>query len=528
MQYLRHLTCLVGCLLAVSAFSYDEEAKEEFFLSTPEQVALLSSEPSGLVGGLVSPLSGQLVLRQTDLTAKGAQDIVLNRIYIPPYMPISFATCKNNREEWEKYHLYQHVAHNYKGWQFYPHLKLQFSPNLGQVLLTDSDGRSLSFHVSDSTTTLSSPSYALSNISGDTPNGKYDPRNTRISYETNEERITVYAADGATLLYDKQGWTSQDEQLYFLKKEILPNGKILKYHYSQEGHPNYIESVDPQERFTYAFIKINGSPWEGSCYFTSSSGLTANYNYQRRPIHVRIQEKVVHWYGNDRSQAEYNFVCPPILSFVSSPSYRNESLDYCGKFLLSVYSGKNAVFRSEQAGFGDDIQHFMVHKLFLPVGQNDAFIPVYELTYQPPVAGQKGGTTTIKNSDGTSTVYHFSQNLLTTLIQYFGQDGHLKKEKAFSWDEKNWLKALEIRDEQTILSKKSYEYDRFGNPVLELFTADLTGEGNLETLVTKRTFSEEGRNLLLREEEEDGKVICFSYLPNTNLITSKPLYRTIF
>ncbi len=60
--------------------------------------------------------------------------------------------------------------------------------------------------------------------------------------------------------------------------------------------------------------------------------------------------------------------------------------------------------------------------------------------------------------------------------------GALKKEKVFSWDDKNWLKFLEIRDAQkNLLYRKSYEYDHFGNPILERFTGNLTGEGDQET-----------------------------------------------
>ncbi len=79
-----------------------------------------------------------------------------------------------------------------------------------------------------------------------------------------------------------------------------------------------------------------------------------------------------------------------------------------------------------------------------------------------------------------------------------------------------------MRDSQkNILYRKTFEYDRFGNPILEVFTGDLTGEGSQDTFTTKRNFSEDGRNLLLREETEDGKVNCLSYLPNTDLVTSK-------
>lgn len=515
---IRILVILICAFFAVSAFSYDEEAKEEFFLSTPEQAATLSSEPSYLIGGLISPLSGQPTLKITDLVAKGAQSIVLSRIYIAPQMPCHFSKKKHNQGEWDKYNLYQHVAHNYKGWQFYPHLKLQFAPSSQEILLTDPSGMTLNFRLDGCEAKLSSSVFGLSNASGDTPSGKYDPRNTRIFYEDNGNKITVYATDGTIRFYYKKGWISQTALLYLLEKEILSNGKVLKYHYNNRGQPDYVESLDPKERFVYASIKINGSPWEGGCHFTSSSGIAVDYSYQRRSIHVKLKEKR----DGGKLRLEGNYTCPPILSSVSSPAYRHESLDYCGKFLLSSYSGKEDIFTTFNAGFGEGNRYYRVRKLQLPVGQNDSFQPVYELSYDPPIAGHREGTTTVKNSDGTSIVYHFSKNLLTTLIQYFGQDGGLKKEKVFSWDDKNWLKALEIRDNQkNILYRKSFEYDRFGNPILEVFTGDLTGEGHQESFTTKRIFSEDGRNLLLREETEDGKVLCFSYLPNTNLVTSK-------
>ncbi len=96
-EMIRILMILICTLFAVPAFSYNEEAKEEFFLSTPEQIATLSSEPSYLIGGLISPLSGQLTLKITDLVAKGAQNITLSRIYIAPQIPCHFSKEKHNQ-----------------------------------------------------------------------------------------------------------------------------------------------------------------------------------------------------------------------------------------------------------------------------------------------------------------------------------------------------------------------------------------------------------------------------------------------
>lgn len=481
----------------------------------------MTNDPSYLVGGLINPLSGQPTLRQTDLIVKRAQDIILSRTYVPPYMPCSFPYHKHYQQEHNKRYLYNHLRDNYKGWQFYPHLRLELIPRLMEVRLAEPNGMTLDFRLSGpgySKTSLASLPYAISNVAGDLPSGKYDPRNTRISYEENGHKIVVYSVDGTTRIYRNKGLTTRASYLYLLEKEILPNGKILKYHYNEGKQLNYLESLDPKERFVYSSLRIAGTSWEGNCHFTSSSGLTVDYNYQKRPVKWKIKDEVNGW----KQKEKVKFFLPPILTSVSSPFYRHESLDYCGQFLLSSYSGKDDVFTTLHTGFGGGDQHYRVHKLQLPVGQNDSFQPVYELSYRPPIAGHREGTTTVKNSDGTSIIYHFSKNLLKILIQYFGQDGIIKKEKVFSWDDKNWLKALEIRDGQkNILYRKSYEYDRFGNPIVEKFIGDLTGKGNQETFTTKRIFSEDGRNLLLREESEDGKVNCWSYLPNTNLVTFK-------
>lgn len=501
-----------------------EERQENLILSTPDQVASLS-QSEYLIGGVISPFSGQVLLRQTDLIAKGAQEVVLSRIHTPLYMPCSFPKQEeqgkhhkkhhDEQDEHDKRYLYNYLMENYKGWQFFPHHKLQFFPQSKIIRLSDPSGMTLDFHVPDSAKSpapLASPSFGCNNTAGDIPDAKNDLRNTRIAYEGN--RITVYAADGAIRFYIKQARASWLSYFYLLEKEILPHGKILKYRYGG-SYPVHIESLDPQERYSYASISISGSPWQDGYHFTSSSGTVADYRYQKRPIQWEIKEK-------HKLVQRANKDCPPLLSSVSSPFYRQESLQYCSRFLLGVYSGKDMSFTLINDGYDDKERHYRVRKLFFPVGPNDAFDCVYELDYQPAIAGNREGSTTVKMSDGTSVVYHFSKNLLTTCIQYFGQDKALKKEKHYDWDERNWLKSIAIKDtSQKSLYKKSYEYDAYGNPILETFIGDLTGEGAQETFTTKRTFSQEGRHLLLQEETEDGKVICFSYLPHTNLIASK-------
>ena len=72
---------IISCFFVWPLFA-DKVSKEEFILSTPEQIAALTGESQYLIGGVISPLSGQPVLNQTDLIVRGAQEIVLNRIYM--------------------------------------------------------------------------------------------------------------------------------------------------------------------------------------------------------------------------------------------------------------------------------------------------------------------------------------------------------------------------------------------------------------------------------------------------------------
>ncbi len=170
-------------------------------------------------------------------------------------------------------------------------------------------------------------------------------------------------------------------------------------------------------------------------------------------------------------------------------------------------------FKRFKLVLGEGDQHFRVEKLLLPVGHNDSFKPVYEFNYKPPIPGEKDGTTTVKKSDGSTVIYHFSKNLLTTLIQYFDKDKILKKEKAYSWNDKNFLQSLEIKEERERSSSQ--------NPMSMIPLASYFGkffwkfnrEGNHETYAIKREFSQDGRNLLVKKRPKKEKFLFFLTFP---------------
>ncbi|MBS0622244.1 MAG: hypothetical protein JSR80_04735, partial [Verrucomicrobia bacterium] len=159
MRAVSYLSILLSCFLPFVA--YAEEYEERSILSSPEQIATLNSEPDFLIGGVVSPLSGQPVLRQTDMVIRGAQDLVLSRTYIPPYMPVSLSSVKGEKGDVDNFYLFYHLQDHYRGWQSFPHLRLELDCPSSTVRLTGRHGSTLDFCVKEGKTTLASPAYAI-------------------------------------------------------------------------------------------------------------------------------------------------------------------------------------------------------------------------------------------------------------------------------------------------------------------------------------------------------------------------------
>jgi hypothetical protein len=184
---------LLLCLFShLSAFAAEDDAKDEPAIFTSEQLSALTSDEDGLIGGLVSPLSGNPCLRQRDFMVIGAQEIALSRVYISPYMPNQFTKHYDADCYYRRKYLMQH----YEGWKFFPHQRLWFNAAKQEVHLINPSAATYDFNIAGSKTTLLHP-YAVNNLGGnELPCGKFDPKNTRISRENND--FTVFSPDGST------------------------------------------------------------------------------------------------------------------------------------------------------------------------------------------------------------------------------------------------------------------------------------------------------------------------------------------
>lgn len=515
---------LIFTFFSVSSFA--QVLIEDFFSSSAEQIVTLTESQDFLIGNIVHPLSGQPSLRQLDLVAKGAQNIELKRTFIPSYKPLN----ENKGQLFP-------AECSYAGWVYFPHAHLnvfqkgeykskKYTIRETIISVSDPSGVVLSYGLTNSGQTfLKTRSWGVCNGIDDNPSGKYDPRNTSISVEGS--RVILDAPDGTKRFYytsdcfqmglDKETYTCS---YCLLKKEILPNGKVLRYEYNKERQIEKVESLDPQERYVYATLVVNSSIYSNKATYTTNTGAQSVNTHNTAPFYKGTKGKCL------------DLLYPLNFTNVNTPLFREETSKYVNgpkNSLLTDYSGKNAIFKCEYVAMpkrGKEETRLQVKELSFP-GDNKDYNTVYKMDYALGTPSVTKSSTSVTDCYGIKTVYEFYANMLPETIKYFDQNGSLIKTKVFNWTSNQWLKTISILNgQQELLSEKEFEYDSFGNPVLEIFRGDLTGSGLIESNETKRVFSLDGKNLLLREECSNGKITSFTYLPGTNLLKSKLTKKT--
>ncbi len=486
---------LFCCLSWISLFA--EDNCEDFTPSSPFEISDLTCSKEFLVGGFVNPLSGQICINKTDLVAKGAQDIVINRTYIPPFLP----TKQRKNPGLDKALRHQHLFRCYRGFETLPHLSLRLKSN-GRIQVASQNGSILDFKMTKSGDyVLDNPPYGISNYAAGRSGGQFDVRNIKINRSANE--ITIHFPDGFRRIYNKQNTHS-----YTLGKEILPSGKVIKYHY-QHGAISLIESLDPKEKHIYASVEVKGSKEKGKQEFFASSGAFAAHSYETRMLQSEWKENESHF--------KQGLLSKPYLTAAEGSFFDKEEFSYSDDFFLTECKSSHLPFKSlsKITKTPDNQYHTRVKNLIFDTFDNASFMGVENIEYSPPLPGRLNGETLVAYQDGSKIVYRYTDQLLLESVKSFQPDGTLKKTKLFRWDENNRLSGVQLFEGgDELLYEKTYEYDDFGNPIFE------TIAGNVSYSI-RREFSQDGMNLLLKEQEESGKETVYTYLPETNLPTSK-------
>lgn len=448
---------------------------DEVVPSAPEEIASLNVDL--LVDGFASAASGQISLAQSDLHIKGAQDLILQRTYVPPQILGRY----DDKDERDRLALGKALYQLYaKGWTVLPHLWAGYNRNSPYFQVRDPHGTTLEFQIIGNRGHLKTSGYGCSNLRGGEPSAEADIRN--IEFLVEGAQVAVTWPNGTKRIYQAQGLG-----LYRLECELLSNGKAIRYSYNSQGLAQ-VSSTDASGKYIYAAIDRVGDQ-----HYRGSDGREAKLNYETREIKGKFKK------DGYKETATFQF---PVLTSASNPSYSN-SVGYNDRTLLTSYDAKNyPIFCTywQQKGSPCRVQTFST-----PSGSTS-------FTYDPPIGGQKGGSTTVTHPNGSQTIYRFnSQFLLSSIENWY--EGKLYNQKLFSYDSKQHISKIETKDGQghTLLIK-TYECDQAGNPISEKW------EGDFGIFSIERAFS---KNRVVKEAYSDGLGLEYIYLGDTHLLTSK-------
>ncbi|MDE3055956.1 MAG: RHS repeat-associated core domain-containing protein [Verrucomicrobiota bacterium] len=449
---------------------------EDTFPSSAEEIASLKNHL--LIEGYVSPLSGQLVIAESDLVVKGASDLVLQRRFSPPTILGKYSDYSNK----DRYFLAVHSKRqSAKGWVLYPHLWVGINPNSPYFQLSDPSGAVLEFEIKNEKGILKMPPFGFSNLRGEEPDSRVDLRN--ITLEFSGSQLTAHWPDGTKRLYSK--WN----HLYRLHKEITPNGQAVRYEYD-----NYIlkkiVACDVSEKYSYGTIFVeNENSWVGS-------------DGRELKLHVKQQEIQASYKEGDK-QAKCNVSIPLVIE-ASAPFYSNKA-GYDERFLLNFYDAKEYPISCVYSRYKNHPSR--IERFFTPSGTT-------AISYDAPIPGKKAGSTTVIHPSGATTVYRFNTLLLLEAVENWC-NGKRVNQKRFSYDHKQHIAAIDTLDEEGgALLTRHFQCDEQGNPLVETLT------GDFGSFSIRRKFD---RGRCLFERRDDGLETVYTYLGDTWLLTSKTI-----
>jgi RHS repeat-associated protein len=503
----------------------------------PYVLAVTEGEPATLIGGVVSAITGDLYFAEEDVVVQG---------YVPLHLP--------------RYYVSGNGEGSRAGWSFISHLNATLKPlDANQIAITVQDPNGSTFvfrgprqevtskyedkvytkkkHVEDTRFNPPAPAATpgLTNTGQGEISGRTNLKNAYIKLEADGRHFSLVCPDGTVRYY--KGHHKQknyndvfradsDKHLdYLLEWEKFPAGHMIQYKYDDYDRVYDIRTTNPEGTRTYAAATVHHlhkDPHKdaGSDIYTSD-GRTLCYRFEA----VK---------GKHHTNFILRGVIPPdapIESLIYQDSHK-----YCGPLVCQrvipggramnfdyYRPGNNYVDSATLIKIKDhhDPRCLRVKGIGAPVGSDGTPHLTHRFFHYPEL-----GYTDVLEIDNAYTRYEYKLDTrrLYCIYRYDASRNFINSE-YFSWNSYGEITGRAFYDAKGVpFLTRGFEYDSFGNVANEKFYGNLSGLSPSEVAVTKRQYSQDGRNLLLREEDPSGKITAYSYHGNTSLISSKLIY----
>ena len=504
----------------------------------PYELAAFGGEPSSIIGGCVSAISGDYFFSDDTLIVKGYEPIHLQNRYIS-------RSGKKPDAGWgffENHLIAQlQVMKSPMGKIYYLALpdksgvKLVYTDNL----MSQSKKERLQFN-------LLGTSGGLTNCSKGEISARLNLKNNVVYRDSNDlKQIIVEGADGSKRCYRckeslkfeqslKEYKVDQKTVSFYLSWESLPNGNCIQYEYAQIHRKWLLESITTKSN-------------DGKQIF---AWVMFEYNYPDRDhlfsIKAITSDNQILQYSLDPHQKNHGTRFW-LLKKVLNPIKPNESYHYwrgekSGFYLCekTLPDGRRLVIDYNKNKH--DGSYKRVAGLQRPIGKGAELLNAFQIHYAPGKYNECGGHTNAFDAEGNLTQYHYDKNFMLTAQKRFLGSDKLFSEDLFHWHDANSSKGNWIQGKTLLdglgqpLFAYLYHYDEKGNVIQEDFWGDLTGQGKklirngnqfphkgeAECYFVKRAFHPD--NLLYRQAWPNGLLEEYFYHAGTDLLYAKFSY----
>ncbi len=483
----------------------------------PYSLAVTEGEPAALVGGCVSAITGDLYLEETDVLVQG---------YVPLRLPRQYLSG-DGRGTLAGWSFINHLEITYKGGEHDHKVTIQ-EPN-GSTFIFKCPADEVHGHFRKK----KHPPKFRPPAEGETPGltsqgGKSNLKNASIRLEEHGKYLTVYCADQTARRYKvhhkakhfKDVFKGEESKKikYLLESETLHSGHKVIYKYDHEDRLEKIRTTNPSESKTYASAEFHYHHKHKekipNVDITLSDGRVLSYRYEEKEEDVFLlrsvtspesPEESIFYHGRAKHSGN-------LVSRITLPNLRFQDIDYYCEGPNDIY-GVNVKVKDKH-----DPKFLRVKTLKSPVSADSSPQPTHRFFYCPELRH-----TDVRAIDNTLTRYHYSPSMRLDSILHFDHGDVLSHKESFKWTGGGDLLLRSFEDAQgNVLFSRLFRHDERGNILLEELRGNLTGKANsIDSYAIKRTYSQDGRDLLLIEEEQNDKVTHYVYLPNSNLLAAK-------
>lgn len=519
---------IFSCCLLFAFLLYAEEEQQKP-LNIEEGV-------SAIINGCVNAISGDYMQSSNDLVVVGPEPLVFERFY--------------TSSDYQTRSLYSGWRHNHDSF-----IIARGIPGIDNVQNFTADyietsGRCATYHGKKEhhlkAIMCSACNKSLTNCGLGLISGRTNPKNTVLSYNTKEQRISVTNGSGSKVKF-KRG--KDAGRVYALQQERKPNSHLLKYEYCDKRYDIFsqVTATDSNDKLTYGWIKIvdkDSKDFKKNPGFEvhASDGRKVVYRLKKFSCAQREKEKGLkgHFYISDVERTD-----APKVHY----DYARKPGSHKARIIAKVLPEgrfQNIVYHEDE----DDL--FLidrVRELQAPVGTDSTPHTTHRFKYSAKITKKdplqyEEGTTEVYDALGHKTVYSYNaEHKLSEIKRFKGTKAHqLYSIEKYMWGDPksanatNLLSRCLLNSDGNPISARVFKYDERGNIIKESCYGNLTGsskplicsgglpeENGVDCYSTQYSYSDDGMNLMLKQTHDNGKVELYSYFPGTDLLASKLL-----